>query len=72
MERQMTASDAVDLYEQMLNERAAKGARPMLYVSSAKDLECCVLMLLDKAPDVFLEERQRPPATEFGQHVRKV
>ena len=72
MEQKMTESDVVDLYEQLLYERAAKGIRPVLYVSSPKDLECSVIMLLNKAPDVLLEGRQRTATTEFGQHVRKV
>jgi hypothetical protein len=49
MDRQMTDSDIVDLYEEMLCERAAKGLRPVLYVSSATDFECNLLMLLDEA-----------------------
>jgi len=35
MER-MTDSGMVDLFEEMLYERAAQGIRPMLYVSSYK------------------------------------
>ncbi|HTG14016.1 MAG TPA: hypothetical protein VK747_01995 [Blastocatellia bacterium] len=42
MER-MTDSGMVDLFEEMLYERAAQGIRPVLYVSSYKDLECSVL-----------------------------
>ncbi len=62
MEREMPDSDVVDLYEELLYERAAKGIRPVLYVSSHKDLECSVLMLLDEAPEVQLAGRQRPAA----------
>lgn len=39
--------DYVDLYEQLLYERASMGIRPVLYVSSLTDLECAMLMLLD-------------------------
>lgn len=69
MAQEMTASDVVDLYEEMLYERAAKGIRPLLYVSSHKDLECSVLMLLDEAPETKLAGRPRPAAVGFGQHV---
>jgi len=68
MER-MTDLGMVDLYEEMLYERAAQGIRPMLYVSSYKDLECNVLMLLDQAPEVQLMGRQWPAAIGFGQRV---
>jgi hypothetical protein len=68
MERK-TDSGMVDLYEQMLYERAAQGIRPVLYVSSYKDLECSVLMLLDQAPEAQLMGRQWPAALGFGQHV---
>jgi hypothetical protein len=67
MEEVMTSSDVVDLYEEMLYERAAKGIRPTLYVSSATDFECSLVMLLDDAwnrKDGSPE--QRPPAIEFA------
>jgi hypothetical protein len=64
----MTASDRVDLYEEMLYARAAKGIRPVIYVSSQKDLECSVLMLLDQALETKLAGRRRPEAIGFRQH----
>jgi hypothetical protein len=69
MDERMTDSVMVDLYEELLYERAAQGIRPVLYVSSYKDLECSVLMLLDEAPEVQLSGLQRPTAIVFGQHV---
>ena len=66
----MTDWDMVDLYEEMLFELASRGIRPVLYVSSHKDLECSVLMLLNEAPEVLLAGRQQPASTSFGQHVR--
>ena len=42
-------SDMVDLYEQMLSERAEKGIRPVLYITSCTDLECSMLVLLGEA-----------------------
>ena len=42
----MIEADVVDLYEEMLYARAAKGIRPVLYVSSRKDLEFSVTLLL--------------------------
>lgn len=68
----MTDSKMLDLYEEMLYERAARGIRPVLYVSSPKDLECSVLMLLDKSPEVHLSGRQRPAAIGFARHVRTI
>ena len=63
------SDDVVALYEEMLYERAAKGIRPVLYVSRSKDLECSVLMLLDEAPETRLPVRQRPVAPGLGQHL---
>ena len=70
MDERMTDSGMVDLYEEMLYERAAKGIRPVLYVSSTKDLECSVLMLLNEAPEVKLAGRQPPAGIRFRQHAR--
>ncbi|MEW6209032.1 MAG: hypothetical protein AB1631_11740 [Acidobacteriota bacterium] len=53
MDKEISASDLIDLYEQMLFERAARGIRPVLYISSNKDLECSALMLLDEPADDF-------------------
>lgn len=54
MEKETMGLDLIDIYEQMLFERAARGIRPVLYVSSNKDLECSVVMLLDEpADDLF-------------------
>jgi hypothetical protein len=60
MDERMTESGMVDLYEEMLYERAAIGIRPVLYVSSHTDLECSVLMLLDEAPEAKLAGPQHP------------
>ena len=68
----MTDSKMLDLYEEMLYERAAKGIRPVLYISSRKDLECSVLLLLNEAPEAQLAERQRPAAIGFARHVRTI
>jgi hypothetical protein len=72
MDEKMTDSKMLDLYEEMLYERAARGIRPVLYVSSPKDLECSVLMLLDKSPEVQLPGSQRPAAIGFARHVRTI
>jgi hypothetical protein len=69
MELEMPASDMADLYEEMLYTRAAKGIRPVLYVSSHKDLECSVLILLDEPPETKLAGRWRAAATGFKQRV---
>ncbi|PYP89362.1 MAG: hypothetical protein DMF61_03900 [Blastocatellia bacterium AA13] len=62
MKREMTDSDVVDLYEAMLYERAAKGIRPILYISSSKDFEWSELILLDKPAHVVSWGEQQPPA----------
>lgn len=67
MEQEMTASDMADLYEEMLYTRAAKGIRPVLYVSSRKDLECSVL--LDEPPEIKLAARRPPEATGYRHRV---
>ncbi len=61
--------DIVDVYEQMLFQRAAKGIRPTLYVSSVVDLECSMLMLLDEEDQQCASGRQRPIPQGFGYHI---
>ena len=41
------SDDMIEMYEEMLYQRAAQGIRPVLYVSSFTDFECSMLMLLD-------------------------
>jgi hypothetical protein len=65
----MTDSNIVELYEEMLYERAAKGIRPVLYVSSRKDFECSILLLLDEPPEGRLSKEHRTAAIGFGQHA---
>lgn len=64
----MIEAEVVDLYEEMLYERAARGIRPMLYVSSHKDFECSVLFLLGEPPQGRLVEQPRTTTGGFGQH----
>jgi len=59
----------VDVYEQMLYQRAAKGIRPTLYVSSYTDLECSMLMLLDEENQQLASGQQRPVPKGVGYHV---
>jgi hypothetical protein len=61
--------DIVDVYEQMLFQRAAKGIRPTLYVSSFTDLECSMLMLIDEEDQQRASGRQRPIPQGVGYHV---
>ena len=61
--------DIVDLFEQMLFQRAAKGIRPVLYVSSYTDLECSMLMLLDEEDEGRLQGYQQPGKKGVGYHV---
>lgn len=71
MRQVMTDGDMIDLYEQMLYQRAIKGIRPVLYVSSFTDLECSMLMLLDEGPETHLAGQQRPETKGVGYHVMK-
>lgn len=59
----------IDVYEQMLFQRAAKGIRPTLYVSSYTDLECSMLMLLDEENQQHASGQQRPVPKGIGYHV---
>jgi len=68
MDEKMTESGMVDLYEEMLYERAAIGIRPVLYVSSRTDLECSVLMLLDEPLEAKLPLPQQPASTRGNRH----
>jgi hypothetical protein len=52
-EQDFVGPDLIDIYEQMLFERASRGIRPVLYISSTKDLECSALMLLEEPADDF-------------------
>ena len=69
MEQEITDSGVVDLYEEMLYERAAKGIRPVLYVSSSTDFECSALMLLDKRAEALFAGRQRPASSGIRYRV---
>jgi hypothetical protein len=61
--------DLLDVYEQMLFQRAVKGIRPVLYVSSYTDLECSMLMLLDEAGQSEVQGQQQNNARTIGYHV---
>lgn len=62
-------SDMVDLYEDMLSVRAAKGIRPLLYISSCTDLQCSLFVLLGQAEDdwfvVPIPTRFKRPSSHF-------
>jgi hypothetical protein len=64
-----TDVDIVELFEQMLFQRAAQGIRPVLYVSSYTDLECSMLMLLDETSEARTSGTQQPVAKGVGYHV---
>jgi hypothetical protein len=68
----MTDSDMVDLYEEMLWVKAASRIRPLLYVSSSRDLECNVLMLLNAAPELRLAGRRQMIACGPRQQIRTI
>ena len=64
-------SDMIDLYEDMLSERAAKGIRPVLYISSCTDLECSMLVLLGGAEDPQFGTPLTTPLKRHGYHFMK-
>ena len=64
-------SDMADLYEDMLSVRAAKGVRPMLYISSCTDLECSLLVLLGEAEGSRFVEPSPRPFKRSGYHFMK-
>jgi hypothetical protein len=69
MKHEMTDSDVVDLYEEMLYERSARGIRPMLYLSSPTDFECSAIMLLDKRAGALLAGRREPAPKRIRYHA---
>jgi hypothetical protein len=68
-ERSRPKVDMVDLFEEMLYQRASAGIRPMLYVSSNTDLECSMLMLLDDAGEIQWSTGPQPEVNRVGYHV---
>ena len=52
--------DVIEVYEEMLYQRAVHGIRPVLYVSSFTDFECSRLMLLDRPSENSSSGPQRP------------
>jgi hypothetical protein len=61
--------DLVDIFEQMLTQRASRGIRPVLYVSSYIDLECSLVMLLDGSDSQPSCEMQQPVSRGVGYDV---
>ena len=62
-------ADGVDIVEEMLFQRAANGIRPVLYLSSYTDLECCMLMLLDDTGEARWSAEQAPITRQPGYHI---
>jgi len=61
--------DMIEVYEQMLYQRAIKGIRPVLFVSSYTDLECCMMMLLDEEGQQHASGQQQPVTKGIGYYV---
>jgi hypothetical protein len=57
--------DVVDLYEELLSKRAELGHRPIIYVSSERDLECTLI-------GMFEQELAEAAAGEAVPHVDSV
>jgi hypothetical protein len=69
MNRSAADVDIVDVFEEMLCQRAMKGLRPVLYVSSLTDLECNMVMLLDEAAEEFNLEQVKSSPCGMVYHV---
>jgi hypothetical protein len=69
MRQEKSDGDMIEIFEQMLYQRAARGIRPVLYVSSYTDLECSMLMLLDESSEGCLSNTQQPSDRAIGYHV---
>ena len=61
--------DIIDIFEEMLSQRAMKGHRPFLFVSSFIDLECNLVMLLDESSDITSNDLPRTSSEWAGYHV---
>jgi hypothetical protein len=61
--------DIIDIFEEMLSQRARKGHRPFLFVSSFMDLECNLVMLLDDSADLASCDLPRANSQWAGYHV---
>lgn len=59
----------MDLLEEMLFQRADKGIRPVLYLSSVTDLECSMLTLLSNMTEVQWSTEQKPSLKREGYHI---
>ena len=57
--------DVVDLYEELLSKRAEMGHRPIIFVSSERDLECTLI-------GMFEREVSEDAAGEAVPHVESV
>lgn len=61
--------DIIEIFEEMLSQRARKGHRPFLFVSSFMDLECNLVMLLDDSADLASSDLPRTNSQWAGYHV---
>lgn len=61
--------DIIDIFEEMLSQRARKGHRPFLFVSSFMDLECNLVMLLDDSADLASSDLPRTNSQWAGYHM---
>ncbi|HYV05359.1 MAG TPA: hypothetical protein VFB82_12270 [Blastocatellia bacterium] len=69
MQQEITDSNMLDLFEEMLFARAVKGIRPLLYVSSNRDFECSVQKLLDEPRESRVWEEHRFTMPELAQRA---
>jgi len=69
VKQQETGVDIVDIFEDMLSQRAMKGFRPVLYLSTFTDLECSMLMLLDETAEWCRGGEAKPVEYAAGYHI---
>ncbi|PYP90284.1 MAG: hypothetical protein DMF61_00825 [Blastocatellia bacterium AA13] len=69
MRQDASQVDLVDILEEMLCQRAMKGYRPVIYMSSFIDLECNMLMLLNETAEGIDTGNLIPKSSKSGYHV---
>jgi len=64
--------DIVDIYEELLSHRAELGYRPVLYVSSERDLECNLIGMFEWSGSDEFSGEAIPASRAFEGLMRKL
>lgn len=64
--------DVVDLFEELLSKRAELGFRPVLYVSSERDLECNLIGLFESETSAAATGEAMPAQHSLEELRRKL